>query len=183
MALIVSSFLPGEQPLVSRGHAVHPVECVTDLSYWDGLNTAWLGNETIVNVEHDMEFSDELVQGLLDCPNPACVYPYKVYPTALQRYIYCATTDAPGDMSYPDHEGPDKLRWVEGPEDTMAAWASIGFCKVAPEVRIEPLDRMMWQWLEHCVNRVLDHSGTHWCLHWPEVKHLHNYSEVPDHLW
>ena len=173
--------MPGETPLSSGIARVSPVVCEHDFSYWAGLNEAWCSDETIINVEHDMIYSDELAQDLLDCPEPACMYPYKVFPTALQRYIYCATTDAPGDMKG-DH--PSDLRWVEGPADTWAAWASIGFAKLAPEVRIQPLDRMWWSWLEHCVNRVLDASGNHWHLHWsPEDLHLHDYEKIPDHLW
>ncbi len=129
-----------------------------------------------------MVYSDDLATLLLDCPHPACMYPYKVYPTALQRYIYCATTDGPGDLTDPERFGPNALRWVEGPSDTWAAWASIGFCKVAPEVRTAELGRMFWMWLEHCVNRQVTAAGG-WHLHWPEATHLHDYETIPDHLW
>jgi hypothetical protein len=216
--VVVSSYLPGEEPKRSE-FPVHPIECTGEFSYCHGLAGVWAGDATIVNVERDMEFSDELVQGLLDCPHPACMYPYQVFPTKLQRFIYCATTTSVAEAEWAEYranllrihdesfagidpdddqlllgsgplgpgttERPDgwiQPRWVE-PGDEWAEWASIGFCKIAPEVRTQPLDRMFWQWLEHAINRAVSSNSARWHLHWPEVQHLHDYKVVPDHLW
>lgn len=215
--LVVSSHLVGENSLRSSSFPVHGVECRSEFSYCQGLQEAWLTDRVIVNVEHDMEFRDELVAGLVDCPHPACAYPYLVYPTALQRFIYCATTTAVSESEYEEYRqhrlrvaaeyragldedelliesplppGQRKRGTVGGitpdwikPGDEWAEWSSIGFCKIAPQARSLPLDRMFWQWLEHAVNRVVSADGTRWHIHWPEVKHLHDYKRVPDHLW
>lgn len=216
-------------------YPVHGVECRGEFSYCQGVQEAWLTDKIIVNVEHDMEFSDVLVSGLVDCPHPACAYAYRVFPTALQRFIYCATTTSVADAEYEQYRqnksrrvaqlaaeraahGEDELLvesprpgkgepasdtynavgspptpeaqaisdvtvdWIE-PGDEWAEWSSIGFCKIAPEARSAPLDRMFWQWLEHGINRVVSSDGTRWHIHWPEVKHHHDYKTVPDHLW
>lgn len=182
MAVVVASHLPGEEPFFSERHMIFPVRCEGDFAYWAGLNYFWDTDEVIVNVEHDMDFTDELVDGLLACPEPLCAYPYQVYPTALGRYIYCATTDSPSDLT--GEGSPDQPRWVDGPEDKWAKWVSIGFMKIAPEVRLLPLAKMFWQWLEHSVNHsTAEASGRRVHLHWPEVRHFHDYEAIPDHLW
>jgi len=177
--LVVSSFLPGDKPRESLFFPVMGVECAHELSYWHGLASAWSTDRVIVNVEQDMEFSDELIAELVDCEHPLCAYPYQVYPTMLGRYIYCATT------TQPDLNGhPRDPRWLEGPDDQWAVWSSIGFCKIAPEARVKPLDAMFWQWLEHCVNRVVCQiAGLQWHIHWPEIRHAHDYEKIADHLW
>lgn len=178
-AVIVSSHLPGEGPVHSERYRVLGVECAGDFSYWAGLNQAWCGPGPVVNVEHDMGYSDELVAELLECPRPACAFAYQVFPTALQRFIYCATTTTTGEAT---RANGIPCRWIEEGED-MAVWSSIGFCKVAQPVRIKPLDKMFWQWLEHCVNRVIAFADVTWHIHWPAVVHNHDYTTTPDHLW
>jgi hypothetical protein len=174
--VVTSSFLPGEQPKASDLWPVLGIECKGELSYWHGLASVWPTDKIIVNVERDMEFSDELVAELAECREPLCTYPYKVYPSKLGRFIYCATAREPS------HEDIDP-HWIQ-PGDDEAVWSSIGFCKIAPEARVKPLDAMFWKWLEHSVNRcVCQLGGFVWHIHWPEIRHEHDYSVTPDHLW
>lgn len=181
--VVVSTFLPDEAPKESDRYGVLGVECVGEFCYWKGLSSVWEKGLTVVNVERDMEFSDELVAGLVDCPHPLCAYPYKVFPTQLKRFIYCATTDGPHCNNPP--------RWLTGPSDEWACWSSIGFAKFSPQVQTKPLDKMFWKWFEHSINRVVSATtqvgalatSTRWHIHWPEVKHFHDYGQVPDHLW
>lgn len=177
--LVVSSHLPDRPSIESAVYPVQGVECTNEFSYWAGFASAWNTDMTIVNVEQDMEYRDDYVAELADCAHPLCAFPYQVYPSALGRFIYCATT------SQPELNGsPQNPRWVEGPADEWAVWSSIGFCKIAPEARVKPLDKIFWQWLEHAVNRVVTgYAGLQWHLHWPEIRHNHNYETVPDHLW
>lgn len=178
--LVVSSFLPGNRPFSSELFPVMGVECVGELSYWGGLSSQWDSDHTLINVEQDMEFSDQLVAELADCEYPLCAYPYQVYPNALGRFIYCATRTVPG--LDPDGHPNDPV-WIE-PGDEWAVWSSIGFCKIAPAARVRPLDSMFWQYLEHSINRVTGkYAGLQWHIHWPEIVHGHNYEEIPDHLW
>ena len=179
--LVVSSFLPGNKPLVSERFPVMGVECQAEFSYWAGLSSQWNSERTLINVEQDMEFSDELVAELADCPHPACAYPYQVYPGALGRYIYCATRTEPTIDSLTGK--PSDPVWIS-PGDEWAVWSSIGFCKLAAEVRVKPLDKLFWQWLEHGVNRVVGkYAEVQWHIHWPEIRHHHDYEAIPDHLW
>ena len=186
--MITSSYLSGEEtPLRSERYRVQGIACKREqgeFNYCDGLQDVWMTDQIMVNVEHDMEFSDELVDGLVNCPHPLCAYPYKVYPTALGRYIYCATSRKPD----PD-TGMETITWLDEGEE-WAFWSSIGFCKIAPSARTKPLDRLFWQWIEHSINRSVGEymsadgqAGLAWHIHWPEVKHYHDYEKIPDHLW
>lgn len=180
--VIVSTYLTGEEPLKSDKYWVLPVECKGEFSYWAGFSSVWQQGRTIVNIEHDMQFSDELVTGLLDCPYHLCAYAYQVFPTQLGRYIYCATRDI------------DKPNWIDEGEK-WAGWSSIGFCKVDPECQHRALPKQFWQWFEHSINHVVcdtrtEYIGgdvvntrTRWHIHWPEVQHMHDYEKIPDHLW
>lgn len=174
--LVVSSFVPGRTAIRSDRFPVLAVECVGELSYHAGLASEWGSDRILVNIEQDMEHDDELIAELADCPQPLCAYPYRVYPTKLGRYVYCATA------KHPSHDELDP-HWIT-PADDWAVWSSIGFCKIAPEARVRPLDKIFWQWLEHSVNRVVcRYAGLQWHIHWPEIRHHHDYTVIPDHLW
>ena len=187
--VITSSYLSGEEPLRSERYDVHGIECKDvrgEFDYCFGLQEAWMTDKIVVNVEHDMEFSDELVDGLVNCPWPLCAYAYQVWPTALQRWIYCATSKKTNGL----------LSWLNK-GDEWAYWSSIGFCKVAPSARAKPLDLIFWQYLEHSVNRAVGKygdgkgAGLDWHIHWNEgigIEHYHDYHgepgvPIPDHLW
>lgn len=181
-AVVLAAHLPDRKPL-KTDYTILDVECKGEFSYWLGFNQLWHTDRTIINVEQDMEFSDDLVGELLACKHPLCAFPYQVYPTMMGHYIYCATTTPPradGKISEP--------RWVQ-PGDEWAVWSSIGFCKITPEARPVRLDKQFWQWLEHSINRVVTgNAGLQWHLHWSEIKHYHDYEgkhgkPVPDHLW
>lgn len=206
--IVTSSYLPGEEPIKSERYHVQGIECVGEFSYCNGLQEAWMTDKIMVNIEHDMEHSDLLINGLVNCPWPVCAYPYQVYPTALGRYIYCATSrkiwteedeqanavriggklHLGGESLHSHQVGDEYVSWLnEG--DEWAVWSSIGFCKIAPVARVKPLDRLFWQWIEHSINRsvgvYMNAGGANyaWHIHWPAIKHHHNYEEIPDHLW
>jgi hypothetical protein len=140
--------------------------------YWRALNDHWGHGRTIVNVEHDVEFSDRLVQELVDCPHPLCTYAYRVYIQRRGYWIYAPTRDG---------------KWIaEG--DEWADTASLGFTKIAASEQGQPLDRLPWKWLEHAVCGAVAGTGSAWdagCLnrgrdrawhvHWPEIGHYHDY--------
>lgn len=154
--LVVASHLPGETPFTSDRFEVRPVECVSIYDYGQGLADAWATTATIVNVEHDVECSDGIIQALIDCPHPLCAQTYPIYqagqPTA---YPYCPPVDP--------------ATWVtEGTE--WAVWAAPGFIKARPEARINPLPVEQWELVEQATNR---HVTGRWHLHWPPAEHHH----------
>lgn len=182
--IVTSSYLSGEQPIKSGRYDVQGIECHLEhgeFNYCDGLQEAWATDKIVVNVEHDMEHSDLLIDDLVNCPYPLCSFAYQVWPTALQRWIYCATSVKANGL----------LSWLNK-GDEWAYWSSIGFCKIAPSARVKPLDRLFWQYIEHSINRVVGKyldgggAGLDWHIHWNEgigIKHLHDYENTPDHLW
>ncbi len=212
--IITSSYLTGEEPVRSDRYSVQGIECKREhgeFDYCDGLQSAWQTDKVLVNIEHDMETSDDLVDGLVRCPYPVCAYAYQVYPTALKRYIYCATSrkrwkagdDGVLEVDTLAYDGTDRgfnydprikivgqeyISWLEE-GDEWAVWSSIGFCKIAPVARAKPLDRLFWQWIEHSINRSVGvfmragGAGYDWHIHWPAIEHHHDYGNIPDHLW
>lgn len=156
---MTSSHLAGERPISSERYEVTPIECVAVTDYWRGLAAHWDSAETIINVEHDMEYSDKLASDLLDCSEPLCTHAYRVYIERLREWHWAAWDD----------------RFVYVRADAQhASNASIGFCKIAPSARVAPLGRTTWKLLELEVNRSV--RGP-WHIHWPAVKHHHRYGD------
>lgn len=173
--VIAASHLPGEEPHRSENFQVRPIECKDEYSYWQGLRDLWQTTGTLLNVEHDMEFSDELVQGLLDCPHPLCSYAYRVWMVGLTQWVYCPTRGG---------------HWI-GQGDEWADTASLGFCKIAASARERVPIRMPWKFLEHSICNAVGTvtllesipdgyhrpvwDETRWHIHWPEIGHFHDY--------
>jgi len=120
----------------------------------------WGTDATIVNVEHDMECSDELIQQLLDCPHPLCTHAYKLYwPSTHQVRPHYAQRDG----------GPNYGEWIkEGVE--WCGFTGIGFCKITPEARVSALVESPWQTVDCDVTKATEGP---WHVHWPEVEHYH----------
>lgn len=153
---VLACRLAGEDPITSRQYDVAAPVLDGDYAYWRVLNDHWGTDVTLVNVEHDMEFSDELVDGLLACPHPLCAYAYKVWPSAWRKYVYAQFRDG---------------RWIEhGVEH--ADFSSIGFCKVSASARHGALKKYPWRFVEQSVNEAV--TGD-WHIHWPEIAHHHDY--------
>lgn len=162
---IYAARLPGEPPWRHSHYEVRTRICSDLFDYSDGLRWLWDGASTIVNVEHDMEFSDDLVQQLLDCEHPLCAHAYKMY---LPRVYY-----AHGWL--PRETGPrsraQSIRWIDQGEEWVD-YSALGFVKITPEARHYPLaENVPWQALEQEVNAAV--AGTHWHIHWPEIEHYH----------
>lgn len=122
----------------------------------------WASNRVLVNIEHDMECSRELVAELLTCRHPLCTHAYRMY---LPRtyWAHGRVTD------YRLRETGEGIQWAaEGQE--WADWSAIGFCKVGPEARVAPLARTEWSGVETAVNLAV---GERWHIHWPGVEHYH----------
>ena len=174
--IVVSSYLPklGERAYRSEKFRVVGLPCGDDdLDYYRGLEVVWGGNHTIVNVEHDMECSDELIQDLLDCPHPACTHAYP-----LRQWGHIAHRHGPlppaGSMDW----------WLRpDEEEEWATYGGIGFCKMTPEARVRPLSEPReWPTLDVIVARAVEgpevvphgaYEGKRWHVHWPAIEHYH----------
>ena len=159
--VVVASYLPGEEPFSSERFHVRQVECQGDFDYSHGLAEAWVSDATVVNVEHDLEVSDTLIQNLIDCPEPLCAQTYPLYAASGAH----GTTDGP---IYP-YTATNPGAWVsEGTE--WAEWAAPGFIKVTPDARVNPFPEKHWLTVEHATNYL---TRGPWHLHWPPVEHHH----------
>lgn len=152
--LVVASHLDGETPFTSTRYPTATIRCVTDFDYWDGLTAAW-DTPVLVNIERDMEVTDDLITQLVDCPHPLCAYPYLVCPGATPVYAHRAD----GLIGTPD------IEWAD--------WAAPGFCKIsAPGRAGRLLPRHPWWGVEESINASIK---TRWHLHWPAIAHFHEY--------
>lgn len=161
-AVVVATYLPGETPFTSNLWRVLPVECVSVFDYARGLATVWGSDLTVVNVEHDIEVTDDIIARLVDCPEPLCAQTYPLY-----RASGAHGTEIGPVFPYVDVEpGP----WVtEGAE--WADWAAPGFIKATAAARTGLFpDEKHWMGVEQATNFYV--TGR-WHLHWPPVEHYH----------
>jgi hypothetical protein len=163
--IVLASHLPGEGHFRSERFEVVGVECRDDLDYWRGMAACWDHDETIVNLEHDLEITDGHVQALLDCPHPLCSWAYACHwaTTHLSHDVYAAGTGARDAARQPE---PD---YVRGGEE-WAAWSAIGLIKLTPRARTAPLRQEPWSALELAVH---DAVSRPWHMHWPPITHHH----------
>ncbi len=159
--IIVASHLPGEKPFTSDRFTVRPVECVGDFDYSRALGQAWATDQTVINVEHDVQVSDALIQSLIDCPEALCAQTYPLYAASGAH----GTQDGPIFPYCQTNPGP----WVEAGTE-WAEWAAPGFIKVIPAARTGPLPEKHWLAVEAATNF---HTPGRWHLHWPPVEHYH----------
>lgn len=129
-----------------------------------------------MNVEHDVQFDDALVDDLLACPHPLCAHAYKIH-TPREFIAYNAS-----DVGW--HPPIDSLsrytargfHWLE-PGEEWADFGSIGFCKITPEARFGALRKDGWTHVEHSVNAAVCER---WHVHWRDgesgptgIEHYH----------
>ena len=158
--VVVCSHLPGEGHFLSERFRVLPVLCVDGLDYWRGLASVWDSDETIVNVEHDMEVTDEHVETLLACPHSLCSWAYE---------SHWISTGLPRDVISAGTFGPNGRQYLDGGEE-WAEWSAIGLVKIARDARIGPLTEAPWNRLELSVETAVARP---WHMHWPPVPHHH----------
>lgn len=162
--LVVYSHLPSEDIYESELYEVAGIECVGNHDYWRGLERHWDKGQTLVIVEHDIGVSDDLIQGLLDCPHPQCTYAYK---------LYWPSTYTLGEH-YAQRHGMNGA-WVEEGAP-ICDFTGIAFCKVAPGAfkrgSLTDEDHESWHWTEVDIAVTKATEGP-WHVHWPAVEHSH----------
>lgn len=147
--LVLVSYLPGEGFLASEQHRVVPIRCDTDLSYWKGIADRWDHPASLVNIEHDLEWTDAQVTELLSCKYDACSYAYR---------CNWVSTGQPNGVWAHTANGVFIERG-----DEWAEWSGLGFIKIAPAARIAPLREAVWNRVENSIDEAVK---TPWHMHW-----------------
>jgi hypothetical protein len=166
--VILASILPGEPIFESEQFEVWPIECVEPENYWEGVAEWWDSDRVIVNLEHDVECSDELIQTLLDCD---CAF-------GTWAYWLGIPSGGPHWAHRTGKQPPCGGAWIET-GDEWADFGGIGFCKIEPSARVRPLwepkddddEPPTWQEVDIAVFASV-HQQVH--VHWPAVEHLHS---------
>lgn len=164
-AVVCASHLSGAPWFVSERFTVAGIECADPLDYWRGLAAQWDGPAVIVNVEHDVAATDDLIAELLACPHPKCSYAY---------LLYWVSTGA-AVPHFAQREGPQPPaggRWIS-PGEEWCDYTGIGLIKVEPAARVRPLAESPWQHLDIQVSAA---TSGRWHVHWGDgqgVAHHH----------
>lgn len=162
--LITASRLARDTPLTSA-YPAEDVLCEGLFGYWAGLDRVWDTGRTIVNVEHDMEFSDDLVAELLSCPRELCAYPYEVRPSGMPERVY--------SVSY--------FGWGTDDSIPFAIFSAIGFCKIAATAQVgTKLTKTTWMRVERVIHDAVITDQRLWHIHWPAIGHRHDYEAEGD---
>jgi hypothetical protein len=158
--IVVAGRLPTDEPLTSTSYEVHDFECRGKYDYWAGLASVWARGRTVVNVEHDMPFSDDMVEELLSCDSELCAYPYVVRPGRARCYTFSASNGR---------------GWLKG-DEPFATFSAIGFAKIAASAQEGTnLERCRWGMVEGKVHLAVASHKRVWHIHWPEIPHGHDY--------
>lgn len=161
MTVVIASHLPGEGHFRSDKYTVLPLLCVDDFDYWAGLARQWTIVRTIVNIEHDIEATDDHIAELLDCPHDPCSYVYA---------CHWQTTHTPHDVNAAGNGNSETQRtYCQGGEE-WAEWSAIGAVKITPAARIGPLAKAHWSRVELSIENAVSRP---WHLHWGTLNHHH----------
>lgn len=150
MTIILAGYLAGEGHFTSERYRVCAFECDNTFGYWRGLGEHWDDDDTLVNVEHDIAASDELIDDLLACPRDACTFEYVLH------WPSCGVAE--GVLAQKELGG----EWC--------SFSGLGLIKLTPEARIAPLRKALWPRVEQSVH---DSIRRPWHLHLPRVDHWH----------
>jgi hypothetical protein len=156
--IVLASHLPGagHAAFEVTKHRVVPARCQDGYDYWQALSEWWESDQTIINVEHDVECDDSHMEALLVCPHPVCSWMYEGH---------WRTTGQPGGvLAHICDNRPGRV------SDRWATWSAIGLIKLTPQARTRQLRREPWMALENAVNDAI--TGPI-CLHGPPCNHHH----------
>ncbi len=158
--VVLCSHLPGEGHFRSEHQTVVTIECVGDMDYYLGVERFWNSDRVIVNVEHDIEVTDEHISTLLGCPHPLCSWAYA---------SHWVSTGKPYDVISAGNFGPNGRTFLEGGEE-WAEWSAIGLVKITPQARVGALLPRAWSTLELSIEDAVTRP---WHMHWPPAEHHH----------
>lgn len=134
------------------------VECRGELDYISAVRAAWAEHRVLVNLEHDHAPTHEMIEQLLGCTEPYCVYPY---------WMSALTTGNVG-QAIPSCPPTDRM----GYSDQLA----IGIIKVGWPRPGMP-DGRHWGDVEGAVGAVI---GTRRHIHTPVADHYHGFRSQPN---
>ena len=154
--LVLASHLHGEGHFRSTVHNVIPILCDEDRAYSLGVAKHWCHPGPLVVVEHDIEATNVLVSGLLECNYSVCSWAFALHWASSGRVedVYAHKNDG-----LPVEYGTE---WAD--------WSAPGFMKIAPEARTGPIVECHWRRVEDAINAAIT-GPVH--LHWPPVQHHH----------
>lgn len=122
----------------------------TDHDYYNHLAAQWATGEPFLLVEQDNVVSAEVLQDLLDCPNPHCGRAYMMTGGGFSAGFGCTKFSA----------------------ELIAGFPKVWQVLTHPGYRGEG-DPKHWDRLDSRFNWILSLNLTIPCTHWPAIPHLH----------
>lgn len=176
--MVLSVFVP---PLKAYQSTIYPVVGVPHIdnsSYYEAIRSFWNRTGTpFINIEHDVEASDDRIADLLGCRHPNCTWAYRFSRTHHIEQDHGQVKHV-GQMVQPDGPLYAQSNWytdergqhfgaVKGPTEITSVHSGLGFCKITPIPA--PIHPCHWAMVETEIN----HHIQEWHIHWPEVHHWH----------
>jgi hypothetical protein len=152
-ALVLSSYTEDSAPLACEHFRIIPWLCTDDYDYDKLFRVFWNANATLVNVEHDVRVSSDVLNELIDCGHDFCTIPYVLYPV---------TTGLKEPTSSVSSNG---------------VFSSLGCVKLSmARTKARVLwDSVCWNLVDFAVNNTLKQeiAGFRWHVHTGSVFHDH----------
>jgi len=148
-------------------YTIYHYLCRDTYDYADAVRAHWDGPHTLVNLEHDMEPDDGMLESLLECDSDLCGQAYWLSCLSTGRYepLYCAFL---GGNFLPLQYG-----------DTQADAMGLGLVKLTAQARqaLGTPDRVPWNQLDYEILKHVRASGLLWHVHWPACLHNHGFMQ------
>lgn len=172
---VYAAYKPPLMPFYSDEFDVYSLQIRSDADYAIGMATMYENGEQFVNIEHDMQVSDDRIYELFECPLPFCTWAYRIHRSWIvdlsQGKLDEETLSYPNSF-YAQHNVLDgRVIPIQNQEVTSALCSGIGFCKITPDGREFPI--VHWTAVEQPVQELCQNVAKAWHIHWPEVEHWH----------
>lgn len=153
------------------GIKIVDIPCTSEGDYPRAWAENWDFDGTLVNLEHDLVPTLQVLDELIDCPSKLCTQAYKIYPlsTALDREVFVQRLASKDEVRFD--------RWVlEG--DAHADYTGLGLAKLEAEVRstipTSNIERYAsWKGFDFSLSNLFHVQGKRWHIHWPAIPHHH----------
>ena len=150
---------------VETRYTVYHYLCQGPYDYADAERYHWEGDHTLINIEHDMEPDDGMLEEMLACPEPLCGQAYwlSCLSTGRIESLICAFM---GDSFMPIEFGDDRAQAM-----------GLGRVKLTAEGRraLGTPARVKWNELDYEILRHIRSTGLLWHVHWPVCIHNHGF--------
>lgn len=131
-----------------------------DFGYWNTLASHWDDEDDLIVIEHDIEITEKVIPGFLDCPQAWCTHPY--------HHKYTHKPDAILGMSLGCTKLSLRARQAAPINELCRVEVPCFACHMAGLIEGVPA---CWLHIDAKLACLLDYKGIEVCIHLPNVVH------------